>query len=273
MWEQFFYQIGTMSPSVAWMTVDGNHERDYPNSGSYYTGFDSGGECGVAYASRFHMPTSGAKDETWWSVTYGPVHMAVISTEQNFTVGSAQYQWLQADLAKVDRSQTPFLLLSGHRPMMIDSTYDAPAGGDLPVAAELRAALEPLLQKYRVDVAFWGHHHSYQRTCPVHNMSCTADPAQGTVHIVTGAAGPNFSTNLQPVVPEWIEFVDVATHGYVRAHVRNQGQTLTLDFVAAQDRSVRDTVTIKSKFPHAKATAPSVRLGQEEQLPQLISLA
>lgn len=240
-------------------------ERDYPGSGSYYAGTDSGGECGVAYESRFHMPTS-AKDQTWWSVNYGPVHMAVISTEQNFTAGSAQYQWLLNDLAKVDRSQTPFLLLSGHRPMMIDSTNDALPGGDLPVAAELRAALEPLLQKYQVDAAFWGHHHSYQRTCPVTNMGCSP---QGTVHIVTGAAGPSFSTNVQPVVPAWIEFVDVATHGYVRAHVRNQGQTLTLDFVAAKDRSVRDSVTLKSKFPRVKAAAPSVRLSEEQ--PQLMS--
>jgi hypothetical protein len=31
---------------------------------------------------------------------------------------------------------------------------------DQPVARELRRNLEDLLFKYRVDLAFWGHHHS-----------------------------------------------------------------------------------------------------------------
>ncbi len=42
------------------MTTDGNHERDFPGSGSLFEGTDSGGECGVAYAHRFAMPTPSA---------------------------------------------------------------------------------------------------------------------------------------------------------------------------------------------------------------------
>ena len=39
------------------MTGQGNHERDFPNSGSDFGGGDSGGECGVPTQARFHMPT------------------------------------------------------------------------------------------------------------------------------------------------------------------------------------------------------------------------
>ena len=56
--------------------------------------------------------------------------------------------------------------------MYIDSTNDSPMGGDTTVGDQLAAALEPLMQKYQVDAAFWGHHHSYQRTCPAHNFTC-----------------------------------------------------------------------------------------------------
>lgn len=31
----------------------------------------------------------------------------------------------------------------------------------------IKAALEDLMVAHRVDLALWGHHHSYQRTCQV----------------------------------------------------------------------------------------------------------
>jgi len=248
-WEQFFNQISAMTPYLPWMTVDGNHERDWPKSGSVWTGTDSGGECGVALTSRFHMPSPSVPavaDETWWSIDFGPVHFTVISTEHDFNQSSAQYTWFQKDLASVDRKKTPFLILAGHRPMYIDSTNNDPQGGDLPVGQQLIDALEPLMQKYQVDAAFWGHHHSYQRTCPVHNFTCVSENL-GTIHIVSGAGGAGFSTNLQPTQPKWINFVNDNTHGYVTGHVKGR-RTLTFDFINANNRSIMDTITIDSKF-------------------------
>jgi hypothetical protein len=40
----------------------------------------------------------------------------MFSSEHNFTVGTEQYDWLAAELASVDRTQTPWLMLSCHRP-------------------------------------------------------------------------------------------------------------------------------------------------------------
>ena len=34
----------------------GNHERDWPDSGSFYDGTDSGGECGVPAETTFYVP-------------------------------------------------------------------------------------------------------------------------------------------------------------------------------------------------------------------------
>jgi predicted phosphohydrolase len=33
-----------------------------------------------------------------------------------------------------------------------------------------REALQELWQKYKVDLAFYGHVHSYERTCPVYQV-------------------------------------------------------------------------------------------------------
>lgn len=34
----------------------GNHERDWPGSGSFYDTVDSGGECGVLAETMFYVP-------------------------------------------------------------------------------------------------------------------------------------------------------------------------------------------------------------------------
>lgn len=68
--------------------------------------------------------------------------------------------------------------------MYIDSTYNTGYSSDQVVAKLMRKTLEPLLLKYRVDVALWGHNHSYQRTCPVANQVC--DYKTGIVHVVIG---------------------------------------------------------------------------------------
>ncbi len=47
--------------------------------------------------------------------------------------------------------------------MYIDSSFNGTQrDADQPVAILLRANIEPLLVKYNVNLALWGHHHSYQ---------------------------------------------------------------------------------------------------------------
>lgn len=231
------------------MVIDGNHERDFPNSGSLWNITDSGGECGVALTHRFHMPSPSwapqPNDQTWWSTDFGPVHVTVMSTELDFAPGSQQYMWMEKDWEAVDRSKTPFLILAGHRPMYIDC-MDNSTGREPYVSKIMITQLEPLLRKHHVDVAFWGHHHTYQRSCPVHNSTCVSE-TEGTIHIVTGAAGADFSTTILPVQPKYMLFVNDSTHGYVIAKVTGR-KSLKLDFIHATERTVLDTVTIQSKY-------------------------
>jgi len=147
----------------------------------------------------------------------------LISTEHPFDTDSAQYRWFSNHLAnEVDRAATPWLIVAGHRPMYIDSTnWDQPAG-DQVVAVELRNAFEPLLLQHQVDLCFWGHHHSYQRSCPVFNQSCVAT-APGTysapVHLVLGMAGAGLSQNIQDTPPDWAVVVNDQQYGYSSWHV------------------------------------------------------
>lgn len=99
-----------------------------------------------------------------------------------------QYKWLENDLASVDRKRTPWVILTGHRPMYVRYKYfiikishnfssenctDDPTASDYIVAIHMQESFEDLLYKYRVDLAFWGHYHSYERTCAVYKQMCT----------------------------------------------------------------------------------------------------
>lgn len=49
----FSFPILCLSASIF---CSGNHERDWPNTGSFFNGTDSGGECGVLAETMFYVP-------------------------------------------------------------------------------------------------------------------------------------------------------------------------------------------------------------------------
>eukprot|EP00879_Flechtneria_rotunda_P027871 GHRR01029908.1.p1 GENE.GHRR01029908.1~~GHRR01029908.1.p1 ORF type:complete len:127 (-),score=30.07 GHRR01029908.1:375-755(-) len=64
--------------------------------------------------------------------------------------GSEQHAWVLSDLAAVNRSRTPWVVVGGHRPIYISSNNIMPGDGDQPVAAALREAFEDAFIKYKV---------------------------------------------------------------------------------------------------------------------------
>ncbi len=159
---------------------------------------------------------------------YGPVHFFLMSTEHDFTVGSPQYNYMKARLSMVDRSKTPWVVFAGHRwgshciysthtvtvPMHSGrctltvliillrlETYQCLCYSGTLWSHSWRWAHSNLItsvmsapQENKVDLALWGHHHSYQRTCPVFNTVCTEG---ATTHVVIGMGGQGLSKNIQ----------------------------------------------------------------------------
>ncbi|KAK9865860.1 hypothetical protein WJX84_011864, partial [Apatococcus fuscideae] len=147
-------QIEPLARSMPYMTAIGNHERDWPGSGDRFPSmYDSGGECGVPTERHFSMPGP-AEDKPWYSFDYGPIHFTIYSTEHRFHPGSEQHEFIREDLAAVDRSITPWLVVGGHRPFYIDSTSTHAPDGDQPVADDLRSALEDLFLRFSVDLTW-----------------------------------------------------------------------------------------------------------------------
>ena len=57
---------------------------------------------------------------------------------------------------------------------------------DYVISLGMQQSFEDLLYKYKVDMAFWAHYHSYERTCALYKNTCTPG---APVHIVVGTAG------------------------------------------------------------------------------------
>lgn len=239
-WDQFQEQIRPVASQLPWMMSIGNHEIGDPTS--YVPGTDSGGECGVPFVRRFIMPPPADNPlptSPWYSFQSGLVHWIMMSTEHSFQRGTPQYTWLTATLNSVNRTQTPWLIFTGHRPMYVDSTYSGTPYSDQGYATLMRETLEPLLVAAKVDLALWGHHHSYQRTCPIISSNCVTD---GPVHVVVGTAGYELTKNFFPVRPSY--FVTAINDYWGFATITATPSTLHLDFVTVDNGTVRDSFTL-----------------------------
>jgi len=112
-----------------------------------------------AYNARWPMPyqESGSTSNLYYSFEVAGAHIIMLGSYAEYDEGSDQYTWLKADLANVDRSKTPWLIVLLHAPWYNSNSAHKGEGEDM------RKAMEDLLYKARVDVVFAGHVHAYER--------------------------------------------------------------------------------------------------------------
>lgn len=273
-WDFFLDMIAPMSGSVAYLTTVGNHESDWPNTASYpmYFGSASGGECGIPATLNIPMPYPATTNEPWWSYDIGIIHFVGMSTEHNYTIGSKQYQWIENDLRTVDRTKTPWIIFSGHRPMYVDSdscclNYNDDdcatcyTGTDVSDMQRLQANVEPLLRQYQVNLAFSGHFHDMQRQSASYQnktvqRSKTIYDADGypvafynspkaTVYMVVGSAGNGPSIVSKQY--DWSEKYWDNTYGYAVVTAVN-ATYLYWELINSAGNQVIDRVAITQNF-------------------------
>ena len=205
---------------------------------------DSGGECGVPYNAHFPFASQDPSSSTpfeerqpWYAFTYGNAAFVQMSTEHDFAANSTQHAWLRRALAAVDRRVTPWLVFSGHRPMYIESGW----AGDAQTGEMIRAAVEPLLSEFSVDVAIWGHYHAYESFCPglLHGK---CGKAHGVQHFIIGTGGYDHS-RCPAKTTKPMTLCNDETWGYMRMSFLNQSSA-KFEFVAGDSGKVLDTTGI-----------------------------
>ncbi|KAH8808894.1 Metallo-dependent phosphatase-like protein [Xylogone sp. PMI_703] len=262
---EYYDEMTPVTTVKAYMVGPGNHEANCDNGGT--GGYDAsicmpGQTNFTGYINHFRMPSeeSGGTGNFWYSFDQGMVHYVQIDTETDlghgligpdeplggtedsgpFGLMNAQVDWLKADLAAVDRSKTPWVIVAGHRPWF--------ASGEVCTACQ--EAFEDILVENGVDLVFAGHFHIYERNDPIKNG--TADPnglnnPSWPWYIINGAAGhydglDSFDLPLQPYHRFGLS-TENSTYGWSKLTFHNCSH-LTHEFVASNNNSVLDSATL-----------------------------
>ncbi|GLB12563.1 hypothetical protein AtubIFM57258_010247 [Aspergillus tubingensis] len=272
--ERFYDQLAPISGNRLYMPGPGNHEADCseipylnklcPEGQKNFTDFLHRFDATVpsAFASQSTNTTAKALAEKarslavppfWYSFEYGMVHVTMIDTETDFkdapdgTDGSAdldtgpfgfkneQLEFLEADLASVDRTVTPWVVVAGHRPW-----YTTGVGNACDVCQE---AFENIFYKYGVDLGVFGHVHNSQRFQPVVND--TADPnglnnPKAPMYIVAGGAGNIEGLSSVGTEPSYTAFAYADDYSYSTLRFLNS-TALQVDFIRSTTGETLDS--------------------------------
>jgi acid phosphatase type 7 len=172
----------------------------------------------------FSPPGNGS----YYSFEAGDIHFTVL--DSNRILSAAQKTWLATDLAATRRKWK--LVFLHHAPYSCGTL----AGNDLNV----RNQWGPLFEKYKVDVVFAGHEHTYSRTGPIDDFNTSGGPGPdglSTIYIVEGASGSGggLASSCPTVVAK------SGRASYVVVNI--SGGTLRLKAIGS-DGAVLDTMTL-----------------------------
>uniref|UniRef100_A0A0D9XFE4 Purple acid phosphatase n=1 Tax=Leersia perrieri TaxID=77586 RepID=A0A0D9XFE4_9ORYZ len=256
-WDQFTQQVEPITARVPYMIASGNHERDWPNSGSFFNGTDSGGECGVLAETMYYTPTEN-RANYWYQTDYGMFRFCVADSEHDWREGTDQYAFLERCLSTVDRKKQPWLIFIAHRVLGYSSGFFYGTGAGATFAEPTsRRSLQKLWRDHRVDLAFYGHVHNYERTCPVYDEKCVISPANssnshysgvmngGTIHAVVGGGGSHLS-NFTVETPEWSVYREM-DYGFVKLTAFNY-TTMVYEYKRSSDGKVYDSFTVHREY-------------------------
>lgn len=185
---RFFPQYKNLLATHDFFPAVGNHDRHKP-------------EEGAPYRRIFRMePNNPERNKYYYSFTWGCAKFVSIESYALFKKPGPHMEWLEKELASNDRK---WLVLMMHVPI-----YSTGNHGD---SKELIAMLEPLIERYKVNLVLQGHDHLYERGVK-----------SGVTYIVTGGGG----ASLYPVKTKhsWTAHTESAFH-YVMLDFTKQAIT------------------------------------------------
>jgi acid phosphatase len=275
--EQFYDQLAPVAGRKLYMASPGNHEADCseipyllnlcPEGQKNFTDFmhrfentmpkpfssSSTNTSAQAFAAQAR---SLANPPFWYSFEYGMAHIVMINTETDFpnapdgTDGSAklnsgpfgkanqQTDFLKADLASVDRTVTPWVIVAGHRPWYSTGTSNG--------CSSCQTAFEQIFYQYGVDLGVFGHVHNSQRFAPVYNGTADAngmkDP-KAPMYIVAGGAGNIEGVDAPGTKPSYTEFAYGDDYSYATIRFVDE-HNLQVDFYQSSTGTLLDSSTL-----------------------------
>jgi len=237
--------------------TNGNHE----GSGELkpYTEFTHR----LAFGQTPLAAASGSNNNRWMAWTVGRV--AYLSIDPDawiyplcYPLLQEQYAFIEAALAAVNKTETPWLVVAIHRALYCTKTTDAECNSEAAALRDgqlgFRYPLEPLFLRYGVDFVFSGHTHHYERTFPLLRSIAPAsnyESPRGPIYIQSGIAGTGDSDPFAVPQEPWEAFRDMS-------FVPTYGRLTFLSDTSARyeqlfndNGTVFDTFTVTGHSPRA----------------------
>ncbi|KAK9715144.1 hypothetical protein RND81_06G145900 [Saponaria officinalis] len=245
-WDTWARLVEPNTAYQPWLWSTGNHDQElFPELGL--------GNDFYQFKMRYPTPylASGSANPLWYAVRRASAHIIVLSSYSPFVKYTSQYKWLEAELKKVDRNMTPWLIVVMHAPWYNTNTAHYMEG------ESMRAAYEQWFLDYKVDLVLAGHVHSYERSHRVSNAKYNISNAACTpvlhntapMYINVGDGGnsegisgeyifpqPNYSAFREASFGHAILEIKNKTHAYYHWHRNDAGNKVTADSVVLQNQ-------------------------------------
>ncbi|KAF8013517.1 hypothetical protein BT93_I1379 [Corymbia citriodora subsp. variegata] len=235
-WGRFVERSVAYQP---WIWTAGNHELDFAPELGENKPFKP-------YTHRYHVPyrRSNSTAPFWYSIKRASAYIIVLSSYSAYGKYTPQYKWLEEELPKVNRTETPWLIVMMHSPWYNSYNYHYMEG------ETMRVMYESWFVQYKVDVVFAGHVHAYERSERVSNIKynivnglCTpVHDLSAPVYITIGDGGnlEGLATNMTEPQPKYSAFREASfghaifdiknrTHAYYSWHRNQDGYAVEAD--------------------------------------------
>lgn len=229
-WNKWFEAAKGVIDTIPAMATQGNHETYNPPDGHSTKP--------IFWTTQFKLPQNGPEGLKGqaYSFDYGNAHIVMLDSQEEEEKGvagdilAAQKAWLEKDLQNTNK---PWKLVFFHKTPYYNKATRT--------NEDIKAAFQPLFDKYHVDVVFNSHDHAVARTYPIAGDKFVSSPAKGTIYYLTGRSGNKYYPDLSAKVWDAFFYDPQDQPNYIVAELN--GDKLTLRAMK-QDGTPIDTYTI-----------------------------
>jgi len=175
------------------------------------------------FTSQDWLPQYGLTEE-FYSFDYENVHFIALSTETSYHVESEQIKFLETDLKLASNNpDIDWIIVFFHRPMYSDITR---------TLIDFRNTVQPILDKYEVDLVFQGHSHVYERSYPLKFNNTIND--DGQIFVTVGTGGHSHHSFYKK--SEWSIIQNDEDFGFLNLNLVLNGKKLRGEFITNDGR-------------------------------------
>ena len=160
-----------------------------------------------------------------------------LSTEGSYLPQSEQIKFLENSLKySSDNPDIDWVIVFFHRPIYTD-------GKNLP-QIEFRKMVQPLFDKFDVDLVLQGHNHLYERSTPL-KFNSVLDP-NGQVYVTVGTGGFSHEPFLNK--SDWSLFQNNLDFGFLNLQLMLDGKKIKGDFISNGGKTLDSFELCSSKI-------------------------